>query len=151
MQKDFVDYFHRIFTHFFPRGSEKKHELYLGFRINNYTSESPGYKAKLNDNLDLHRCKLCMWTLHIHRTFSTGDKRTPLLHFMFEFLCIVSQYYIRNQQDATTLPKLHLVGSLYTIDLLYTWLNNLIGRISLFRTKQEYKWELLMLRILFNW
>jgi hypothetical protein len=27
--------------------------------------------------------------------------RTYVLNFMFEFPCIVSQYYIKNQQDAT--------------------------------------------------
>jgi len=46
MQKDFVDYFNGTFPHF-PVGTEKRHELHLGFRINNYTPNRQDMKQKL--------------------------------------------------------------------------------------------------------
>ena len=39
--------------------------------------------------------------LHLERREEPVCSRTSLLYFMFEFPCIISLYYIKNQQDIT--------------------------------------------------
>ena len=57
----------------------------------------------MNNRLFVGKCDLLYVLFSLNHAVSAGygDKQAQYLNFMFEFPCIISQYYIKIQQDAT--------------------------------------------------